>query len=496
MYFLGYDLGSSSVKVALVDAESLAPKHIVKYPDHEMPIASTKTGWAEQHPDDWWSNLCLATKKLLSESGVKPDEILSIGIAYQMHGLVMVNDQQQVLRPAIIWCDSRAVGCGEDVMKTLDRQYALSHLLNTPANFTASKLKWVKDNEPKIYAHVHKFMLPGDFIAMKMTSEINTTIGGLSEGVFWDFTENRVSEELMKSFGFSYDHVPNIVEAIGNQGQLSQQAAQQLGLTAGTPISYRAGDQPNNAMSLNVLKEGEVAATGGTSGVIYGVTNTPVYDSKSRVNGFAHVNHTSGTPSIGTLLCINGAGIQYSWLRQLLDGSYKTYDQIEKEASSIAIGSKGLSVLPFGNGAERIFENRTIGAQLLGIDFNRHSKTCIYRATLEGIAFAFVYGANIMKEMGVKIDHLTVGNDNLFQSDIFSNTLANTVGCSIEMYDTTGAIGAAKASGVGAGYIATIEEAMSGQVTIKEVKPLSNRSAYAEAYGEWKNRLEIQLNSQ
>ncbi len=496
MYFLGYDLGSSSVKAALVDAKSLAPKHIVKYPESEMPIDAPHKGWAEQNPEDWWQNVQIATEKLLEEADVRGTEIVSIGIAYQMHGLVLVDDSKEVLRPAIIWCDGRAVNSSKEATSSLGEDYCLSHLLNLPGNFTASKLRWVKENEPEVFNRINKFMLPGDFIAMKMTGEVNTTIGGLSEGVFWDFTENRVSEELMKSFGFSHEHVPNIVEAIGDQGQLSKQAAQELGLKAGTPISYRAGDQPNNAMTLNVLKAGEVAATGGTSGVIYGVTNTLVYDPSSRVNGFAHVNHRDGAPSIGTLLCINGAGIQYSWIRRVLGDAGKSYENIEKQADSVPVGSDELSLLPFGNGAERIFENKTIGAHMSTIDFNRHTNDHIYRATLEGIAFAFVYGANIMRQMGVKVDQMRVGNDNLFQSDIFSSTIANTLGCSIEMYDTTGAVGAAKASGVGAGHIATIEEAMSGQIKIKEVVPLTDNAAYTEAYRVWKNRLETQLNSQ
>jgi len=494
MYFLGYDVGSSSIKAALVDAKTLESVHIVKHPAHEMPIDSPRKGWAEQHPEDWWMNIQQATKQLLSEANVEGSDILSIGIAYQMHGLVLVDENMKVLRPAIIWCDSRAVTSSDMAVSALGEEYCLSHLLNVPGNFTASKLKWVKENEPEVYERVHKFMLPGDFIAMKMTGQISTTIGGLSEGVFWDFKSKRLSNELVDALGFSDQLIPSLVDATGIQGRLNESASKALGLKAGTPISYRAGDQPNNAMSLNVLKAGEVAATGGTSGVIYGVTDKPLYDLKSRVNSFAHVNHRPDHSSIGVLLCINGAGIQYNWVRRMLDTTERPYEIIEEEASKIPVGSDGLVCLPFGNGVERILENKELGSHLLGIDFNRHHKAHIYRATLEGIAFAFTYGANIMKQMGVEIGTMKVGNDNLFQSAIFSQTLANILGCGIQVYDTTGAAGAAKASGVGAGHLRNLEEAMGKQEKVKTIEPDEDVREHQEVYNLWLRKLETQLN--
>lgn len=492
MFFIGYDIGSSSIKAALVEANTLRPIHTVKYPELELPIASPNKGWAEQHPEDWWANLVEATRKLISTSGIDGHQIASIGISYQMHGLVLVDNSQQVLRPSIIWCDSRAVDIGEEAWSALGKDFCLNHLLNSPGNFTASKLKWVKENEPELYRKIHKIMLPGDFVAMKMTGQIRTTIGGLSEGVFWDFKRNELSNELLAYYGFDSSIIPELVEGVGIQGELTSAAAEVLGLKPGTPVAYRAGDQPNNAMSLNVLKPGEVAATGGTSGVIYGVTDKPEYDKLSRVNGFAHVNYAMDLPRIGILLCINGAGIQYSWIRQMLNNE-SAYASIEAESNRISIGSEGLSLLPFGNGAERIFENKDIGSHLLGIDFNRHAQAHIFRATLEGIAFAFVYGADIMKEMGLTINTMRVGNDNLFQSGIFCQAIATTLNCKIEVYNTTGAIGAAKASGVGAGFINTLAEAMSSQELVTTISPERNPESYQQAYNKWIERLETQL---
>ena len=493
MYFLGYDVGSSSVKAALVDAETLETVNIAKYPENEMSISSPQPGWAEQHPEDWWNNLIKATQKLLTSTGIKGEAIISIGIAYQMHGLVLIDKGQQVLRPSIIWCDSRATSYGNEAFDQLGHNYCLENLLNTPGNFTAAKLKWVKENEPEIYNRVTHFMLPGDFMAMKMTGEVNTTIGGLSEGIFWEFKAHKVSSLLMNNMGLKEDLVPEIVPAVGYQGSLTEAAAAALGLQSGTPVGYRAGDQPNNAMALNVLKTGELAATGGTSGVIYGVTDQPLYDKQSRVNGFAHINHNEVSPSIGILLCINGAGIQYGWMRKLMDAG-KDYQMIEQLASKAPIGTDGLSVLPFGNGAERIFENRNIGGHLCGLDFNRHGKSHLYRAALEGVAFAFAYGAGILLEMGLTIDRMRVGNDNLFQSNTFSNTLASLLDCEIEILDTTGAVGAARASGVGSGHLSSLEEAMSSQKTIGRIQPNADqKEIYAMAYRQWLRQLEKQL---
>ena len=493
MYFLGYDIGSSSIKAALVNAETLAHVHIVKYPAFELPISSPEKGWAEQNPEDWWGNLIEATHKLIQESGIDGHQVVSIGISYQMHGLVLVDKDREVIRPSIIWCDSRAVEIGEAAWKSLGKDFCLSHLLNSPANFTASKLKWVQHNEPELYQRIDKFMLPGDFIAMKMTDKIKTTIGGLSEGIFWDFKEKSISNRLLDHFGFDSNLIPELVDGVGIQGKVTAGAAEVLGLKPGIPVAYRAGDQPNNAMSLNVLNPGEVAATGGTSGVIYGVTDKPQFDKQSRVNGFAHVNYSDQNPRIGILLCINGAGIQYNWTRQMLD-SEQSYESIEEVLKEVPVGAEGLSFLPFGNGSERIFENKDIGSHLSGIDLNRHGKPHIFRATLEGIAFAFVYGAEIMKEMGVCMQTIRVGNDNLFQSNVFSKTIATLLNCNIEIYNTTGAVGAAKAAGVGAGYINSLEEAMNNQELAETIRPEENLLPYQEAFSAWKHRLEVELN--
>lgn len=489
MYLLGYDLGSSSIKAALVEVESGATVAIENYPDQEMEIISHELGWAEQEPNEWWVNLQKVTEKLLASYPVDTSLIKGIGVAYQMHGLVVVDKNKEVLRPSIIWCDSRAVEIGSKAFDDIGSDKCLKHLMNSPGNFTASKLKWVKDNEPELFSKIDKIMLPGDFIAMKMTNEIKTSISGLSEGMMWDFQDEKVASFLLENYCISEELIPEYVESVSNQGVLTEEAAGYLGLTAGIPVGYRAGDQPNNAMSLGVLNPGEVAATGGTSGVVYGVVDKAAIDSQTRVNGFAHVNHSPNDPRIGVLLCINGSGIQYSWVKQLAADEGMDYPDLERQAEQVPVGSDGLRIIPFGNGAERVLENQNPGGHIVNIQFNRHKKAHVYRAALEGIAFSFIYGMEIMQDMGLDVGVIKVGNDNLFQSEIFSTTIASVIGCEIQMVKTTGAIGAAKAAGVAAGIYGSLEEAFEKMEIVKIYKSTDDIAPYKESYQVWKQDL-------
>ncbi|MCO6477758.1 MAG: carbohydrate kinase [Phaeodactylibacter sp.] len=493
MYLLGYDIGSSSVKAAVVDVESGKAIGVAKYPETEMAIHAPRPDWAEQDPDDWWDNVCKATRQLLRDHEIDPGEIKGIGIAYQMHGLVLVDEKFRPLRASIIWCDSRAVEIGDKAFEQMGRTACLRSLLNSPGNFTASKLRWVQQHEPELYTRAHKFMLPGDYIALKLTGQAVTTASGLSEGILWDFQKNTLSEDILNHYGIDRSLAPDIAPTCGIQGRLTAEAAEATGLAAGTPVAYRAGDQPNNALSLNTLHPGEVAATGGTSGVVYGVVDKLIYDEDSRVNSFAHVNHEPDKPRVGVLLCINGAGIQYSWMKRQVAGSSIDYGEMERLAGSAPVGAEELSILPFGNGAERMLHNRTVGGHIHNLQFNRHHRPHLFRAALEGVAFAFVYGMNILKEMGLDVNRIRVGNDNLFQSAVFSSTIATLMGSRIEVYDTTGAVGAAKAAGVGAGCYGSLEEALRQADVVEAFEPGSDKGPYQDAYGRWGRALEEAL---
>ena len=488
MYLLGYDIGSSSVKASLVDAQTGKCLSSAFYPKSEAAIMAVKPGWAEQDPSAWWENLKLATSSVLSGSGADPKDIKAIGISYQMHGLVCVDKDLNVLRPSIIWCDSRAVPYGNKAFDEIGHDRCLSHLLNSPGNFTASKLAWVKENEPELYAKIYKIMLPGDYIAMKLTGEVCTTVSGLSEGMLWDFAENSTAKILMDYYGFDHDLIPEIRPTFSEQGRVSEAAAAELGLAAGIPITYRGGDQPNNALSLNVFNPGEIASTAGTSGVVYGVLGEVNYDPKSRVNTFAHVNHTAEQTRLGVLLCINGTGILNSWMKRNVAPEGISYSDMNDLAALAPIGSAGVSVLPFGNGAERMLENKEVGSSIHGVNFNVHSKAHLLRAAQEGIVFSFKYGIEIMEQMGMNVSKIHAGHANMFLSPIFRNTLAGVTGAVIDLYDTDGSVGAAKGAGIGAEIYKDNKEAFSTLEKLAVIEP-SDTEAYRDAYEVWKSRL-------
>ncbi|MDR1809152.1 MAG: carbohydrate kinase [Prevotella sp.] len=490
MYLMGYDIGSSSVKACIVDAGSGKIIASDFFPKEEMRITAVKSGWAEQDPADWWANLKLAHQSVMVQSGVAAGDIKAIGITWQMHGLVIVDKDKNVLRPAIIWCDSRAVPYGEKAFEAIGKEKCLSHLLNSPGNFTASKLAWVKEHEPHIYEKIDKLMLPGDYIGMKLTGDAVVTIEGLSEGIFWDFKTQSLSADVLNYYGIPESFFPEIKPVFGYQGQVSASAANELGLKEGTPVTYRAGDQPNNALSLNVFEPGEIASTAGTSGVVYGVLDTLNYDKLSRVNTFAHVNYTPEQLRLGVLLCINGTGILNSWMKRNLAVEGLSYNDMNKLAAQSPIGSRGVSIIPFGNGAERVLENRDVNCSIHGVNFNIHTKSDLLRAAQEGIVFSYEYGMEVMKGMGMNICTIKAGQANMFLSPIFRQTLASVSGATIELYNTDGAAGAAKAAGIGAGIYKDNREAFASLEKLAEIEPETmKQQQYREAYEKWKSIL-------
>ena len=493
-YSLGIDLGSSSVKVSVLNIDTGKSEGSSSFPKIEMEIMSPEKAWAEQHPKIWWENTCLAIREVMQKSNVSGKDIAAIGIAYQMHGLVIVDKDLEPLRPSIIWCDSRAVEIGERLLEKVGKAKSLASLLNSPGNFTLSKLLWVKENEPKVFEKIYKFMLPGDFIAMKLSDEVQTTPSGLSEGIMWDFLNNEPAGFLFDEAGIGTDLIPSITSNFGIQSRLCVRVASELGLASGIPISYRAGDQPNNAFALGLLNPGEAAANAGTSGVVYGVSEKVNYDPLSRVNTFAHVNHNSGQTRLGVLLCINGTGIANSWFRKLSGAS--TFETMNEEAGQIPPGSDKLLFLPFGNGAERMLGNRFTGARLLNLDFTAHTNGTIFRAVQEGIACAFKYGMDIMHETGVDVNVIRAGQANLFLSEVFAQSLSGLTGAEIHLFDTDGSLGAARGAALGAGLYSSEEDCFSELKKIRSFTPSpQTTSMYKDLYGEWKEALDKTINS-
>lgn len=490
IYTLGIDVGSSSVKISLlniVDGSCVASAY---YPSEEMDITALKSGWAEQDPQEWWENTKLALSAVLKKSQVSKEKIKGIGISYQMHGLVALDKKGNVVRPSIIWADSRAVEIGNKAFEKLGVDYCLKNCLNSPGNFTASKLKWVKENEPEKFDQIHKVMLPGDYIAYRLTGEMQTTVSGLTEGIMWDFTRNELASELFDYYGFSTDLIPIVVDTFSEQGGVATDVADELGLAPGTPVSYRAGDQPNNAFSLNVLEPGEVAANGGTSGVVYGIGDQPLPDKQSRVNTFAHVNHTPDRNRLGVLLCINGTGILNSWLRRNV-AIGMTYPEMNNVAMKAPVGTEGLLIYPFGNGAERVLSNANPGAEIKGLNFNMHNQAHVLRAAQEGIAYSFRYGVDIMHNMGIEAKVVRAGKTNMFLSPLFRQTMSNVIDAKIELYDTDGALGAARGAAVGAGLYSSLTEAFTQLKCLETVTPDKDQALVLDIYEKWKNKLQF-----
>ncbi len=494
-YLLGYDVGSSSVKAVLLDIEKNQIVADAVSPEKELDITAPQAGWAEQHPHLWWDHVKLATKKINQK--IKIENIKAIGISYQMHGLVMLDKDFSVLYPSIIWCDSRAVEIGNKAFKEIGEDKCLENFLNSPGNFTASKLRWVKNNMPGIFNKIYKIMLPGDYIAYKLTGEIKTTVSGLSEGILWNFKEHAIAKQILDYFEIPENFIPDVVPTFSIQGKLTKQAALELGIKPGVPVSYRAGDQPNNAFSLNVLEPGEIAATAGTSGVVYGVGDKENYDKKSRINTFVHVNYTKKNPRYGILLCVNGTGILNSWIKHNfmnLNDLSIDYEDMNIIAEEVPIGCEGLSILPYGNGAERSLMNQDIQASIHGINFNIHSRAHIVRAVQEGIVFALNYGLEIMRDIGINIKTIRAGFANMFLSPLFSEIFATVTNAVVELYKTDGSIGAARGAGIGAGIYKNTKEAFSGLKIKKLVEPvLSKKSEYEKAYDIWYNKLKVYL---
>ncbi len=496
MLFLGIDVGSSSVKLSVLDGLSGKTLASCQYPENELAIASPTPGFAEQDPAVWWD--CVKAGLAQLKTKVDTTAIGAIGIAYQMHGLVVVDNNHRVLRPAIIWCDSRAVPHGQEAFNSLGGDYCYGHLLNSPSNFTAAKLRWIQQNEPAIYAQIHRMMLPGDYIAMCLSGDINTTASGLSEGTLWDFKQQTIATDLLAHWDINPHIVPTLVPNIGAQSSVNAKVAAELGLKAGTPITYRAGDQPNNAFSLNVLEPGEVAATAGTSGVIYAVTDQAATDINGRVNTFLHVSHQPDAPRNGVLACVNGTGRAYSWLRQILssDGRAPSYPALNQLAEATPIGAEGLCVLPFGNGAERLLQNKNLGGHFNHIDHNRHQLGHMIRATQEGIAFALNKGFDVLNSIGVQCSTIKAGKSNLFLSPLFAEAFANTTGATIELYNTDGAEGAARAAALGAGFYSTSKEAFTHLSLLETITPTTEKAAqYQAAYQRWDAELTLHLNT-
>ncbi len=494
MYFLGIDLGSSSIKLSVFDAEKGITAASVTVPEFEMEMVAPQMGWAEQDPEKWWDYVKDGLQQLEKKHRIPLKKIAGIGIAYQMHGLVLTDENLKPVRPSIIWCDSRAAKTGETAFNKIGPENSRNQILGSPGNFTASKLKWVKDHQPEVFKQAKWMMLPGDFIAAKFSGIPQISTSGLSEAALWSFKEGRLATEILEAMELPESMIPEVVPSFGKQVKVNPEIASELGLDSETQITYRAGDQPNNALSLNTLQPGEIATTAGTSAVIYAVTENNVSDEQNRVNTFLHVNNSEEAKRNGVLLCINGSGILYQWLRKIMSlgnsNGLISYDQLNQEAARAEVGSKDLRFYPFGNGVERIFNNKEANSGIQNLNFNIHQSSHLIRSACEGIVFAMNYGFDIMKDLGASGKTVRAGKANLFLSPVFREIFTATTETTLELYNTSGAEGAARGAAYGQGFFNSLEEAFSNLERLELIEPKPELvSQYKEFYQNWKENL-------
>ena len=494
MYFLGIDLGSSSIKLAVLDGTTGKAIANTTVPDKEMQMHAKQSGWAEQDPESWWSYTCDGIAKLKNQ-GISIELIKAIGISYQMHGLVLTDRDLNVLRPSIIWCDSRAASLGRAIYQEKGNDFFQSRILGSPGNFTASKLKWVQENEPELFKKAAHLMLPGDYLAAKFSGVAQISKSGLSEAALWNFNQGKLATDVLDAMGLPADLIPEQVANFGHQCTIMPAVAKKLGLSKDVQVTYRAGDQPNNALSLHVNQPGEIATTAGTSAVIYSVTDKDSYDKENRVNTFLHVNDIPEHKRNGVLLCINGSGILYQWLRKIVSAGSEnlvSYDFLNNQAARVQAGSDGLRFYPFGNGVERIFNNKEATSGLQNLNFNRHETSHLVRAACEGIVFAMNYGFEIMQEIGAGGNRVKATQANLFLSPVFREIFVNTTKTTLELYETNGAEGAARGAAYGYGHYKDLNEANNGLQLISTQEPNTELSnTYSEWYELWKNNIKI-----
>lgn len=451
MYTLGLDIGSSSVKACLYDARSFRIVGTSTSPSHEMPITAPEPGWAEQDPEVWWHHTIVACDDLRARHPAAWATVKAIGIGYQMHGLVTLDAGDKPVRPAIIWCDSRAVETGNSITGLIGRQRLLDSNLNTPGNFTVSKMVWMMQNEPDNWSKVAIGMLPGDYIAYRLSGDKTTSKSGLSEMILWNFLTNEIDTLILNNYPSIRAILPKIVPNIGVATSISMESAEMLGLQDDVVLSYRSGDQPNNAFGLGVTEPGSVGINAGTSGVVYAVTDKPVVDVAETFNPFLHVNNNESQKRIGLLLCLNGCGIMNAQIRRLTKAS--SYEMMNEKADDVPLGSDGLQIFPFGNGAERMFGNRNLGASIHGWDLVRHNDAHFFSASLEGIAATLSYGIDHMRSLGVNINKIHAGRANLFLSPLFCELIAAIARVDVYLFESDGASAAAKGAAYGAGLI-------------------------------------------
>ena len=470
-YVLGIDVGTGGTRAVLVDrdgaiASSATCEHV--------PFASPHTGWAEQDPHDWWQAAGSAIRAVLSNvSGAK---VSCVGLAGQMHGAVLLDEKDEVLRPALIWCDQRTQAQCDWLNSRLGAQRIIELTCNPAlANFTLTKLLWVRDSEPQIWERFRRVLLPKDYVRLRMTGAHAMDVADASGTLMLDVAQRRWSEEMMAAAGLPLSCLPKLYESPEICARVSEAGAAHTGLKPGTPVVAGAGDQAGGAVGMGIVRAGAVSATIGTSGVVFAATDSPAMDVKGRVHTFCHAVpgrwHVMGVTQ--------AAGLSLHWLRDLLKNSGDlSYDELTHEAAAVPAGSDGVLWAPYLMGERTPHLDPNARGTLTGLVAN-HTRGHVVRAVLEGVAFSLKDTFTIFEEMKIPVTSIRLGGGGA-RSPLWRQIQADAYGRDVEIVaaEEGAAYGAAILAGVGAKAWGTVEQACDAVVRVaKRIAPNPKDSA-------------------
>ena len=470
---LGIDVGTGGTRAVLVDrAGAIAASATCEH----VPFASPHTGWAEQDPHDWWKAAGSAIQQVLSR--VESPTIACVGLAGQMHGAVLLDENDQILRPALIWCDQRTQAQCDWLNSKLGERRIIELTCN-PAltNFTLTKLLWVRDNEPGIWKHFRRVLLPKDYVRFRLTGEHAMDVAEASGTLMLDVAQRSWSQEMMSAAGLPMSCVPKLFESPEICARISRAGAAHSGLKPGTPVVAGAGDQAGGAVGMGIVRAGVVSATIGTSGVVFAATDTPAMDVNGRVHTFCHAVpgrwHVMGVTQ--------AAGLSFRWIRDLLrnDSAELSYDRLTREAAAIPAGSDGVLWAPYLMGERTPYLDPHARATLTGLAAS-HTRGHVVRAILEGVAFSLKDTFSLFAEMQVPIRKVRLGGGGA-RSELWRQIQADVYGYEVEVLtaEEGAAYGAALLAAVGAKFWASVEEACDAVVRAQTRVSPEARSAGA-----------------
>jgi xylulokinase len=474
-YWLGIDVGTGGTRALLAD-EHGAVRHAFTAPHEGMRME--RPLWAEQRPENWWDAAQQAIRGVLEQAGASGNDIGGIGLSGQMHGLVLLDEANAVIRPALIWCDQRSQAQVDAINQTIGKEAVLAAIANPVlTGFTLPKLLWVRDHEPAFYARVRKMLLPKDYVRLQLTGEFATDVSDASGTALFDVVRRRWSYELAGRLGVERSMLPAAFESSAVTGKVSQAAAPATGLAAGTPVVAGGGDQAASAVGNGIVDAGIVSCTLGTSGVVFAHMPAPAYDSLGRVHTFCHAVagawHVMGVTQ--------GAGLSFEWFRnQLAPGA--GYDALTAEAATAPPGSRGLYWLPYLMGERTPHLDAQARGGWIGLTAS-HSRAELIRSLLEGVSYSQLDCLDIIAQMGVAIESVRVSGGGA-RSAFWRQLLADIFGKPVAVLATQegSAYGAALLALVGTGVYSSVPEVC--RAAIRVVDTVSPRPRAMEIYAE------------